>query len=409
MRTLIIAALIGLAGIACTACAAPPGKDIDVYHIGNSLTRGLSVRRLAALFAASGGHYDHGTQLGGGKQLYAHLANLTAEGKPFKRNNIQSAEYGDWLDAFQKHTFDAIVLQPSGAWLTDHDPDNEIVTGDVEAASGFIAYATGANPAKHVATHRFYIYGSWTAFTYILQRKDLDADKDGIVTFSEFWAAPYDNASKQWVVRVVPNRDFCNKLIAELNKRNPDLKHPILLIPVGEVFAALDVTIRAGKLPGLEAHLTRKTPLTVGGDEHPSNFDYYRASRRGKPNARRRHLADTILDPYVDSYTGFARKAGIYNVFADRVHANAMPHNGPLDGTIGGYIASLTFYAVLTGQTPVGVTAKPWERIDPVADAALVKAIQQTVWEVVSTHPLTGVKKAAPAAVKAPKPDPATE
>jgi len=398
MKLGILATLISFSVVACTACAAPPGRNIAVYHIGNSLTRGLSVRRLAALFAASGGRYDHGTQLGGGKKLYEHLANRTADGKPFKRNNIQTKKYGDWVDAFQKHTFDAVVLQPSGAWLTDRDPDNEIVTGDVEAACGFIAYATGANPAKNVATERFYIYGGWTAFTYMLQRKDLDADKDGAVSFSEFWDAPYDGNSKEWVVRVVPNRDFLSKLIAEINERNPDLKHPVLLIPVGEVFAALDVKIRAGRLPGLKQHLTRTTKLVIDGKEYPSNFDYYRASRRGKPNARRRHLAGTALDPYVDTYTGYVQSAGVFNIYADRVHVNAMPHNGPADGAVGGYIASLTFYTVLTGQSPVGLTAKPWERLDPVADAELVKAIQETVWEVVSTHPLTGLAK--PAATK---------
>ena len=91
MKSFIFALPMILACASLTVWAAPPGKDIDVYHIGNSLTRGLSVRRLAALFDAAGGHYDHGTQLGGGKALYEHLANRTASGKPFKRNNIQSA------------------------------------------------------------------------------------------------------------------------------------------------------------------------------------------------------------------------------------------------------------------------------------------------------------------------------
>lgn len=390
MKSFIFALPMILACASLTVWAAPPGKDIDVYHIGNSLTRGLSVRRLAALFDAAGGHYDHGTQLGGGKPLYAHLANRTADGRPFKRNNIQSVEYGDWLDAFREFTFDAIVLQPSGAWLRDRDPDNEIVTGDVEAASGLIAYATGNNPAGNMASQRFYIYAGWTRIKHMLDREDLDADRDGIVAFSEFWDAPY--VEEGWVLRRVPNRDFFSRLVAELNQRHPDLAHPIRLVPVSGVLAALDAKIRAGQLPGLEGHLTRETKLIVEGEERPSNFDYYREGRRGRPG-RRNPAAGPPLDANGDSYTGFMPSAGVYNIFADQVHMNAMPHNGDDDGTIGGYVGSLTFYVVFTGENPVGLTTRPWERIDPVADAELVEAVQQTVWEVVSTHALTGVSK----------------
>jgi len=48
-------------------------------------------------------------------------------------------------------------------------------------------------------------------------------------------------------------------------------------------------------------------------------------------------------------------------------------------------------YTTLTGQSPVGLTAEPYEMFNPEADAILIKALQQTVWAVVAGHPRTGV------------------
>jgi hypothetical protein len=70
---------------------------------------------------------------------------------------------------------------------------------------------------------------------------------------------------------------------------------------------------------------------------------------------------------------------------------NDQPHNGKDSGTIGSYCAALTMYAVLTGENPVGLTTEPYEMFDPKEDAELIRALQETVWEVVSDHPHTGV------------------
>jgi hypothetical protein len=51
----------------------------------------------------------------------------------------------------------------------------------------------------------------------------------------------------------------------------------------------------------------------------------------------------------------------------------------------------LTIFATLTGNSPVGLTATPYEQFDEKTDAGLVKALQETVWEVVTGNPLTGV------------------
>lgn len=65
--------------------------------------------------------------------------------------------------------------------------------------------------------------------------------------------------------------------------------------------------------------------------------------------------------------------------------------NGEDSGTIGSYVAALTVYSTLSGQSPVGLTTAPYEQFDAKADAGLIEALQETVWEVVSNHPHTGL------------------
>jgi len=71
---------------------------------------------------------------------------------------------------------------------------------------------------------------------------------------------------------------------------------------------------------------------------------------------------------------------------------NPMPRNGEKCGTLGAYAAALTIYATLSGQSPVGLTARPYEQLDEKQDAALIKAVQQTVWDVVWRELHKGVK-----------------
>ena len=62
--TSIIGMALLLSVGSATAHAAEPGKQLRVYFLGNSLTRGLSPDRLAGLCKASGTDLDYGTQLG---------------------------------------------------------------------------------------------------------------------------------------------------------------------------------------------------------------------------------------------------------------------------------------------------------------------------------------------------------
>ncbi len=67
----------------------------------------------------------------------------------------------------------------------------------------------------------------------------------------------------------------------------------------------------------------------------------------------------------------------IGQVYQDQIHLN----------NVGSYIVACTFYATLYGDSPVGLSTKSYDPIDP----RLAKVIQETVWKVVVTCAESGV------------------
>jgi len=367
--TLILGTLWLVAAIAVSVAAAdeerPLGKSLRVYHIGNSLTRNIPLERLQQLFQSAGGKYEYGMQLGGGLRLHQHLVKRNHSGPPGtgKYNTVEP--YGEYDHALRNYEFDALVLQP---YLEELDREPEVsskwpffTAGSLQAAGAFIDYARGQTEpgddrwdrrhpnTAHVATNRIYIYATWPKAEAILEQ-------EGEKTYAAYWNAQYDGG-------VQPCADYFEKLVEKLNTRHPDLPVPVRMIPAGEVFARLDEMIRRGELPGLEAFYQRNQP-------------YFIKARGPK-------------SPY--NPMTFQRQDGVLNFYADGVHMNDQPHNGNDSGTIGSYVAALSVYATLTGESPIGLTAKPYEMFDPEADAELIETLQQAVWNVVAGHPNTGV------------------
>jgi hypothetical protein len=347
--------------------SAQPGKHPRVYHIGNSLTRNIPLERLADLFASVGGDYQYGMQLGGGLRLSQHLVKRGHSGPPGTGKYNVIAPYGEYDQALKHFEFDALVLQP---YLETLDQEIEISerwpffqAGSLQSASALMDYALGrTKPGKdrwdrqhanadHLATDCFYIYATWPRVEAMLEQK-------GEKTYARYWEAEYRGDAH-------PCREYFDALVNGLNQRYPDLKVPVRMIPAGEVFCELDKRIRAGRLPGIEAFFRRVQPYYVKarGPKAPFNPDT------------------------------FQRESGVFNLYADGVHMNDQPHNGQDSGTIGSYIAALTIFATLTGESPVGLTVEPYEMFDPEQDAGLILALQQTVWEIVTDHPHTGLKQ----------------
>ncbi len=351
----------------------PPGTDIDVYFIGNSLTRNVPLERLQMLFQASGGKLDYGMQLGGGHRLEQHLSMRNHGNKPGQGRYNTKKPYGTWDQAFTKHTFDAVVFQPYKSELDQpakvHKRWPWFTAGDLQAAGGLIDYATGKTEpgddrwdrqhanTSHVAAKRFYIYATWPGAGEVLAQ-------EGEKTYAAYYARKYTGGVQSCA-------DYYTQLVEKLNKAYPDLDVPVRLIPAGEVLAELDKKIRAGELPGIESFYRR-------------NQAYYRKSRRNNKKK-------SPYDP-----DEFQASAGVLNVYADGVHMNDQPHNGKDSGTIGAYVAACTIYATLTGKSPVGLTVKPYEMFDARQDAELIRAVQQTVWDVVAGQEHTGIPREKP-------------
>ncbi len=347
------------------AAEPPPAKNLQVYHIGNSLTRNIPLERLQELFKSVGGRYEYGTQLGGGMRLNQHLVKRSHGGPPGsgKYNVVQP--YGEYDHALRQFKFDALILQP---YLEELDAEPKSFkqypyfhAGAIQSASALIDYASGKTQAgdqrwdrqhantDHVATDRFFIYATWPRAEAILEQPE-------VKTYSAYWNARYGGG-------VQPCRDYFDRLVSGLNARHVDLATPVRMIPAGEVLARLDGMIREERLPGIEAFFER-------------NQAYFIRARGPK----------APFNPQT-----FQRQAGVLNFYADGVHMNDQPHNGDDSGTIGAYTAALTVYSTLSGQSPVGLTAGPYEMFDSELDAALIKSLQQTVWEVVTEHPHTGL------------------
>jgi hypothetical protein len=71
--------------------------------------------------------------------------------------------------------------------------------------------------------------------------------------------------------------------------------------------------------------------------------------------------------------------SSIFQLYKDGIHLNEA----------GSYLVGCAFFATLYGESPAGLPTEPYK----VTDARLADVIQQTVWKVVSQHPLTGVAK----------------
>ena len=363
LRSLIL--LLPLWFLGTDASAQVPGKDLRVYHIGNSLTRNVPLERLQQLFESRGGSYDYGTQLGGGLRLSQHLVKRGHSGSPGSGKFNVVEPYGEYDHALKNFEFDALILQPYMEKLDQafktHPRWPYFEAGSLQAAGALMDFAMGetitgddrwdrqhAN-TDHLATRRFFIYATWP-------RAEAIQEQESEKTYCNYWEATYSGD-------VHPSRDYFAQLVTELNRRYPELAVPVRMIPAGEVLAELDRKIRGGDLPGIEVFFQRVQP-------------YYRKARGEKSS----------FNP-----ASFQRAAGVLNLYADNVHMNDQPHNGKDSGTIGSYVAALTIYATLTGESPVGLTAEPYEMFDTEQDSALLKALQMTVWDVVSTHPHSGV------------------
>ncbi|MFO7658867.1 MAG: hypothetical protein R6W78_17540, partial [Bacteroidales bacterium] len=195
---------------------------------------------------------------------------------------------------------------------------------DIDAATKFINFSTCGI---------FYIYTSWPA----LQGDYLD--------YADRWDRIYDNPNSN---NNNASRSYYDQLLSKLREDHPTKQ--VRIIPAGEVLYEIDKMIKAGTLPGLKELAERDRELLPGLDRCDTSID-----------------EDLAL--------------GVYGIlYADDVHLNPSPHKV---GTLGIFISGSTMFSALSGTSPVGMSAANYG-LDVEKDALLIKAVQETIWRIVS-------------------------
>lgn len=335
---------------------AKASTTMRAYFVGNSLIGSITLDRLHEIMDAQGVDLQFGSNLKGGTGLTKHMSMLEKGEKAshFETNKPVGGKYkpgGRWRDPLPKrfgnyfkaigeHKWDVLVLQTGFA----RDPEPETV-----AFRKFVDYAI-----KHKSVKQIYVYTNWLQRPALRDASGKRTGKFGLLDFAAMWegrAKLPQGGMPMLRVTKKGYHDFLEKMNTEYAGK---LENPIRMLPLGDVFAELDKRVKAGKIPGIEA-LQKRDPDRV-----------------------------PLWDEKLKEQLG----ANIF--YADSVHPVKKPHT---DATIGNYVYGLMYYAVLTGKTPVGLSGAEYQ-LDDEKDKALIKALQEGVWDVVSNHPFAGLKKA---------------
>ncbi len=291
------------------------GADtLRVFYIGNSVTDTIRYDALAELARSRGDTIVWSRHMVPG----APLSWIWQKGGGFTKR-----EFGPAPEALANHDWDAVVAQPFDRHLTSTSGE-----GDLEVIQEMIKLQAGRNPAA-----RFYVYSRWPRMvgldgkSFKFDQDDYDPstpgsrpDLSGVQAWSSLWERRYKPGAWDGSNE---SRDYFERVVAGLRDANPQLAHPVGIVPVGDVLHALDRKMARGEVPGFDT---------------------------------------------------------VWLFYKDGVHMN--DH--------GSYVAALTFYATLLKKAPLGLSTSAYggDKISP----ALAQLIQETVWEIVSRHPLTGVK-----------------
>lgn len=205
-----------LASSSLKAQEATEAKTLRVYFVGNSVTDTINYHGLEAL--AKSRRYKHvwGRHMIPGAPLqwiWQH-----------PDQGFQEQPYGHYPTALTSFQWDDLCLQPFDRHIQGEQ-------GDVEMASNFIKMALPKSPNLQV-----YIYARWP-------RKD----KDGSLDYGKKWLRKYTGG---WD-GTNETKDYFERLTLELRKARPELKKPVLMVPVGHVMYELDQQMKASKVPEL--------------------------------------------------------------------------------------------------------------------------------------------------------------
>jgi len=316
----VMAVLPGVAGGQEAAAAAEPRKLAAIYF-GNSFLEN-SVPWFHPILAKSAGHEMRvQTYLGPGWQIWMHVDTFYRNPDGARRSLAE----GDWDAVVIQHFGSHPLLKNNVRRTVFHNqepfPEPRDVS-DLASASAIIDTFLSRHPDRG----RVFIYNSWPGMPGVEDfmrrvreesQKSLEAGglsreevlktiRERKPTLEEMlpimrrfdyaaaWLAKYErNDEVPWMSRNAHSRDYVWKLMDELKAKYPKLweERRLALIPNGDVFLAIDAKLRAGAMPGVEnvgffyrdgGHVRAGLPrytlaatcFAVMFEQHPEVLDY---------------------------------------------------------------------------------------------------------------------------------------
>lgn len=221
---------------------AEEAKTVRVYFIGNSVTDTIRYGSLKKIAESRGIKMVWGRTMIPGAPLewiYTH-----------PDDGFHEQQFGTWKNALKDYIWDIVVLQPFDRQLKNQTGED---LGDVAIITKFARMAYEKNPDVQI-----YIYARWPRVTVNgkgipFDKNDYDPTKPGsgndlskIDPYKKRWEAKYTGG---WDL-TNETRDYFETLLKEVRKETGFLKKPVLLVPVGYVFAELNESMKDGKIKG---------------------------------------------------------------------------------------------------------------------------------------------------------------
>jgi hypothetical protein len=195
-----------------TAPETKPQKPFRVYFVGNSVTDTINYGALTELAKSRGHEQVWGRHMIPGAPLqwiWQH-----------PKDGFQEPPFGYYPNALTNYEWDILSLQPFDRLLDGDD-------GDLAMAKNFIDLALQKSPDLQI-----YVYARWPR----LGKDDFD------IAWKKLYTGGWDGTNE--------TKDYFERLTVKLRKAYPNLKKPILMVPVGHVLYELNQQMKAGNVPG---------------------------------------------------------------------------------------------------------------------------------------------------------------
>lgn len=285
MSKYVVAVLLVLVGSTFAANAQDPAPPeprdkLKVFYFGNSLTGCTNPEWHTELGKSAGREWINDYMLGAGWQIWQHR--MVFENAKVAGSAAENAQNPDYtLDEtyvhrargiskkFETTKYDAIVIQPFAQKLVDvcskkwgMDLGKEMDLGDIESSRGIIARYLALNPDGEVLFYQgmagLAVAGELRAKLRKEEKREPNHDEMEPLRargqYIKQWEEREYLADEQPWKCNASCRDFHGRLFKAMIEAFPELakSNRLRMIPVGEVFCALDKKMKAGKFPGID-------------------------------------------------------------------------------------------------------------------------------------------------------------